>query len=162
MLPGLSMPMMRRRFTESAVLAADGIAIGNMTSGGGLAGSFDGDTAEGTGASRYTGAGDAWLGKTWDTPRKFSRAKAWPHSSQGFSADIADGVAITLSIRGKNGAAPTTPGEGDLIASLATVDGQVSREITGGSFAPAYLHWWLVINGGSDQRLSELELWELL
>lgn len=163
MLPGLSMPMMRRRFTEGAVLITDGTVIGNMTSGGGLARSFNDDTVEGSNASRFVGPTEGWVGKTWPAPRRFSRAIAWSHASSGFTDD-ANGTTITLSMRGKNGAAPAGPSEGDLLATLSTPEAIGSKTITGAGFSAAYLHWWLVINGpaAGDKFCSELQLWELL
>lgn len=88
---------------QAMITQAEGTAIGDMTSAGGLAAAFDGDQTEANAnCATNTGATVCYIGKDWDSgiTRVISGFKAWGSSDQGFQN--IDNANITITLQGSS------------------------------------------------------------
>ncbi len=160
--------MMHRRRARGEVEIPSGVGtpIGGMTSGGGVAAAFDGDTAQTTTTGAYTGPSAAesvmWVGKTFSPGKVFSRAIA--HSlTVGFQSGA--NPTIVLGIYGKNGSAPANATDGTLISdqpSFTDLNASMSQELVSIDLVTAWDHIWLRVDPSANANagVSELLLWE--
>lgn len=131
--------------------------IGNMTQGGGLNAAFDGVIT--TQAWREATVG--WAGVDFgESPRRIDRA-AVSCQSLGFDASGLT-TPVTLTLRGKNGTAPTGPADGTSLGSLSFTDvnGVSTREIASADKATAWRYVWVTVSTGVWAVVSEIALFE--
>lgn len=130
--------------------------IGNMTQGGGLAAVFDGSQAT-AGRNEAT---SGWVGVDLVTPRRIDRASLIPPAN-GFDAS---GLAtsITLTLRAKNGDAPTGPHDGIALGSVSFTDVNAAfpREIISTEKATAWRYVWVTVSTGVWATVAEMALFE--
>lgn len=135
-----------------------GTNIGNMTSGEGLAGAFNGTTGSGAGA--YTTTNPAYVGKTI-TKRVF-KAVWWGVPAQGVIQDANPSTTITLY--GKTGTAPSSATDGTAIGSTTFTDDALNtaHTITSTDNETLWGHIWCAVTatGGVERRCNELEIYE--
>lgn len=153
--------------SEVLVDRTTGTAIGDMTSNGGLAASFDGTTSQALAScSRVAGfPTNGYVGKTWSTAKTFARATVYGSNNQGFLDT--DNRSCTITIRGKNGAAPTDPTDGTSLGSITfndTSNESAGRSITSIDTTTAYDHWFAQIllneEGVGQMNCAEVAWWE--
>ncbi len=102
--------------------AITGTSIGDMTAQGGLAAAFDGDTTQASPVCAVkTGGTGGYIGKTPAAAVNFGRAYIYGSSNDGFDNGTA-GTTITINIRGKNGAAPTSRTDGTVVGTTSFTD----------------------------------------
>lgn len=146
-----------------------GTNIGDMTGNGGLAAAFDGNANQGA-IDCAVKSSDAfgYVGKTLAAPSVFAKATVHGSNNQGFINIVGRGV--TLTMRGKQGAAPSTALDGTSIGSVSFNEGadeSAGREITSTDLSTAWDHIWVRITyaGGTptptNARVGELVLYEL-
>lgn len=140
-----------------------GANIGNMTSGGGLAAAFDGNTAQSAAAAcQRASAVNGYVGKNLSAARVIGKAVLYPNTTSGF---VGSGITCTMSLRASN-SAPTAGTDGTLLASLSFTDtgaGGPSKTLTSSDLATAYKYVWVYITtSDSSVGTSELQLyaWE--
>lgn len=173
-LPGCypSMASAREDLVEVLVDRTTGTNIGNMTGGGNLAASFDGGTSE-TSANSSTRAFDAkpnsqsgYVGKTFGAPKIISRIVIYGSNNQGYISTA--NVSITLTLYGKNGAAPSSATDGTSLGAITftdTTNESVGREIASSDLATAWTHVWVAFstsNSGNSKHFAEIEVYELV
>jgi hypothetical protein len=107
--------------STAVVSGATGTNIGDLTAGGGLAAAFDG-TSNKTGASTAAriGVTNGWIGKTY-SPAKAAFSVAVHGSNNAGHITSAD-PNVTIVLRGKNGAAPSSRTDGTSLGSIAFAD----------------------------------------
>ena len=143
-----------------------GTNIGDMTSNGGLAAAFDGNTNQGISACAVKQATlSSWIGKTLAAPKVFGRMIAYGSNDSGFHG-LSD-PAMTLNVRGKQGTAPASATDGTIIGTLSFTDtGNESAGRTIESTDPDTLwdHIFLEIVAGSGgsgaNTAAELVMYE--
>jgi len=110
-------------------VAISGTSIGDMTAQGGLAAAFDTVTVQTSPNSAVkTGGTGGYIGKTVSPAVNFGRAIIYGSSNDGF--DNAGANTITINIRGKNGAAPTSRTDGTIIGTSSFTDASDSAPHT--------------------------------
>jgi hypothetical protein len=141
-----------------------GTNIGDMTLNGGLAAAFDGVTAQAHGAcaaGNTTGPVDKYVGKTLASPKRFGQAVVYGSNSQGYAGSTPP---INLTMRGKNGAAPSGPTDGTSLGTINftdTTDESVGRVIASTDLNTVWDHIFLVVNDSASESnvyVAELEL----
>lgn len=165
MIPGfMSSMMMAARVPELVLIdRTSGTNIGNMTTGGGLAAAFDGNTsqASGVGARMAAASGSAaYVGKTLATPRVFGSATVYGSNDNGYTGG--GSLTITLTMYGKNGAAPSSPTDGTIIGTLAgftNTSGTNDKTISSSDLSTTWDHLWINIDAsGANTNLYAAEL----
>lgn len=153
---------------EVLVDRTTGTAIGDMTSNGGLAASFDGVASQALlSCSRVAGfPASGYVGKTWAVAKVFSRATIYGSNNQGYFDT--DNRSVNLIIRGKNGAAPSSFSDGTSIGTVTftdTANESAGRAITSTDTTTAWLHWFVQVQlnaaGTAQMNCAEVEWWEL-
>lgn len=171
MASGIIMPRYPALAKKKALVLIDrttGTNIGNMTSAGGLAAAFDGVTSQTSASCALLGsATNAFVGKTLAASRAFGQAVVFGSNNAGYVAG-AGTPAVTLTVYGKQGAAPSSGTNGTALGSISFSD--TSNESTGRTIASTDLgtvwdHLWIyVAQGGSAANMfvAELQLyaWE--
>ena len=111
-----------RTATLTLVDKASGTAIGDMTGNGGLAACFDGTTSQNTVASaiKSSTSNPAYVGKTFSANKVFGKALIYGSNDQGFKG--LSSPSVTINIRGKTGAAPSTWSDGTVIRTVTFTD----------------------------------------
>jgi len=111
---------------------AGSVAIGNMTSGGGLAAAFDGVFSQAAASSaERTGSGtslSSYVGKNFSgaSDQKIQQATIYPSNDGGFvvtaigPGGVYPTVAITLNLRGK-ASAPSSASDGTLLGTSGSI-----------------------------------------
>lgn len=152
--------MFGRTLEQVLVDRTIGTRFGNMTDGSGLAGAYDGNTAQDWGSScRKNNASTGYVGKSYSSAFVFGKAKLYPSTTEGFST-VAN---ITLSIYGKNGSNPANGTDGTLLGTTGLIADTLSPvEILSTDEATAYDRIWLYMSNGGNVSLSEIELYQLL
>lgn len=110
------------QITATAVVpGATGTNIGTLTAGGGLAAAFDGNASK-TGAvcAALLSVTSAYIGKTYSPAKPIASVSISGSSDGGYLSVIAPNVTIVL--RGKNGAAPSSRTDGTSLGSITFVD----------------------------------------
>jgi hypothetical protein len=147
-----------------------GTAIGNMTTNGGLAASFNGNKNQAYAQNSVcqNGNGPAFIGKDWGSgnTKTISGIKIWGSNETGYSGV---GAAINFYLYGSN-SAPTGTADGTLISTLATnladVNGTNALEyLTGIDVTTAYRYHWFTITTPSSVTaqviMCEIEFYAL-
>lgn len=139
-----------------------GTNIGNMTLAGGLAASFDGITNHGAGACSTTTGTTMYVGKTGDAPRFITSVIVYGSNNAGFNSARLGGSPITLTLYGKQGAAPSNSTDGTSLAASSFTDAaneSGGRTLTSSQPQVRWDHWWVTVTKGdpaSNGTLGEL------
>jgi chitodextrinase len=125
-----------------------GSAIGNLTSGGGLAAAFDGTTSQGYAASahNHTSTSDAYIGKDYGANAFIpALARVWATNDVGLKNGSNLPIYTAINVRGSN-TAPSSPSDGTLIGAY----GVLANDIPNGTYldipcfgATAYRYIWV-------------------
>lgn len=155
MLPGGGLPPLNMR-RAILIPAAAGTIFGNMTNNGGHAAAFDGNTSHASGAcAAGTASVDAFIGKSFASPRIFHSAMV--HGSSDFGFFWSGNPGMTLRIYGKKGAAPASAFDGTEVGFFSLTDTgneAAGRAISSNDLHTAWDHIWLAYhNGGSNTAL---------
>lgn len=133
-----------------------GTSFGTLTSNGGLASIFDGNTSQSYTVSGVATSNPSYAGKTHSAAKKFSRAILYGANNLGF---LSYTTSCTLDVYGKNGAAPSGPTDGTVIGTVSftnTNDESGGRSVASLDTSTAYDHWWVTITGGLNHVLTEI------
>jgi hypothetical protein len=152
-----------RVLVETLVDRTSGTAIGDMTVDGGLASAFDGVTNQASNSSaRRASSTSAYIGKTYSAAKRISRVIAWSSNNNGISVN----PPITLKLRGKNGAAPSSASDGTLLGtlSLGSNNTNTGNQITSTDAVSGWTHVWIEIlpNANGNIWCAELVIYEML
>lgn len=130
--------------------------FGNMTRGGGLNAAFDGVAA----SQAWNEATTGWAGVDLVTSRRIARA-AVSCQVNGFDASGLS-TAVTLTLRAKNGAAPSGPNDGTIIGQVSFTDVNAisTREILSNDLVTEWRFVWVVVSTGVWAVVSEIALFE--
>lgn len=131
-----------------------GSTFGNMTAGGGLAASFDGNTSKAyTSCSVNLVTNPAYVGKAFASAQTISQVIVYGASNGGYS-DGSPGSMMTLSVYGK-ATAPASATDGTLLGSLAAfADTDATNPKTIPCSGAAYPYVWAVVSNGSTVAAS--------
>lgn len=142
-----------------------GTIIGNFPGGSVDDAAFDGVTSQASGscAFRLSSSNGGWIGKTLASPAVFGRAVVYGSNDLGFKDG--SGADVTITFRGKTGAAPSGLSDGTVIGTLTftdTSDESAGRTIETTDSSTAWDHIWLFINstGGNDYYIAEIVLYK--
>ena len=150
---------------ETLVDRTTGTNIGNMTSSGGLAAAFDGNTNQ-TGASSASTAGaPGYVGKTYGAGKRISKVIVYGSNNEGYA--FTSNASTTIVLRGKNGAAPASRTDGTSLGSITftdTTNESAPRTITSSDQVTTWLHVFVDIDDGLGSAMicTELEIYELI
>lgn len=131
--------------------------IGTMTKGSGIAGVFDGSVGT-TGYAEFSGG---YAGVNFSSsPQKIDRVEVVP-ATNGFDASGLT-TAIVLTLRAKNGSAPTGPNDGTVLAtaSFTDVNAQTARTLTSSDRVTAWDFVWVTVTTGVWSVIAELRFFE--
>lgn len=108
-------------------LITSGSAIGNMTTDGGLAAAFDGNTEQSRtqGARTAQGTNNGYVGKNLGAGSQISAARVYPSTpNKGFGSKTTDATvyATTIELYGRH-TAPTSPSDGTLLGTASAAAG---------------------------------------
>ena len=105
----------------SIVPGATGTNLGTFTEASGLVSIFDGTTnATGTGSGRISAPTSGYAGKSYSPGKRVAKAVVWGTNNIGF-VNLSD-PNVTLVLRGKTGAAPSSRTDGTSLGSITFVD----------------------------------------
>jgi hypothetical protein len=149
------------------VAGASGTRIGDFTGNGGLAGIFDGITnQDNTGCGYKNLATFGHAGKTFAPGKRIAQAVVWGSNNIGYVVTI--NPTVTLVLRGKIGAAPTSRTDGTLLGSVVFTDSEnesgLPRTILSNDTTTAWDHVWIDFshNGvASNCFFAEIQFTEL-
>jgi hypothetical protein len=145
-----------------------GTNIGNATNGGGLAAAFDGTTSQafGAGAGSSGSVASIWVGKTLTGPKVFGQAIVYGSNDRGFVTGGGT-PAMTINIRGKNGAAPASATDGTIVGTVSafndTTNESAGRTAASTDLVATWDHLFAEIaQGGAAAGMycAEVEFWE--
>lgn len=153
------------RVSESAVSQATGTAIGDMINGGGLAAAFDSTTNQ-AGAScarKSTSTTAAYIGKTYSPTKACTKVEIY--GSNDFGYQHTGTPSITINLRGKAGAAPSSETDGTLLGTISfteTDNESSARTITSSDSWTKYDHIFVEIPTipTNDHFVAELVIYE--
>jgi hypothetical protein len=130
--------------------------IGNMTSGSGLPAIFDSNL----GTTSYAEATSGYAGVNFTGSPKIIDHVEVVSATNGFDASGST-TAITLSLRAKNGSAPTGPLDGTVLASLSFTDvnSQQTKTLTSSNTTTAWDYVWVTAQTGIWAVFAELRIY---
>jgi hypothetical protein len=147
------------------ISGATGTNIGDLTISGGLAAAYDGATntafnscAQGAAIVSPT---DEYIGKNYSSsPKKISGGTIYGSNNGGLCSGF--NGSVTVELRGKNGSAPSTPGDGTLLGSLTFTDTSnesAGRAVSSSDTATEWDYVWHRIQAaqGNASRTSVAE-----
>lgn len=149
-----------RTLVETLFDRTTGTNIGDATSGGGLAAAFDGNNNQANGACAYrNAAANMWVGKTLAAAAPVSKVQTYGSNDVGY-----DGVGanITITLYGKNGAAPANGTDGTSLGTTGSVSESTAGDpkiITSSDTITTYEHVWIYCEGTTNQFIAELEIY---
>jgi hypothetical protein len=146
---------------ETLVDRTLGTNIGNATSNGGLAASFDGTTNQGFSVSSVAVGAIGWVGKTHSAAKVCKKVLVYGSNDAGYSSANAS---CTITLYGKNGGAPSTSTDGTSIGSITFTDTSnesASREIVSTDQVTSFTHWWVEVSSTANIIITELTMYEL-
>lgn len=137
----------------SPISGGTGTNIGDMTSSGGLAAAFDGNTSQNYSSSATTASGGtAYIGKNYSSaPKRIFKAVITGSTDTGIDGGGGAGVSVTLTLRGKNGGAPSGRTDGTLLGQSTVTEGDgLSFTINnGGDLSQLWDYVWMDISHAS-------------
>lgn len=167
-LPGLLLAagLFGREKRETAIPQWVGTPIGGMTAGGGLAAAFDGAGSQTATTGAWTGTGASasimWIGKTF-SPKKVFKKLTVESLTVGYQNQA--NPTITLRVRGKNGAAPTSATDGTIISdtlSFTDTTSVLTHTLNSTDLITAWDHIFLevAVSANRNAGVSEVTMWE--
>ena len=152
--------------TPSSVNTSEGTLFGDMNnaSTGGLGASFDDLTnVSHLQSSQKAGTAQGYVGKSFSSPKRIAKAVVYGSNNLGYKQQ--DNNSVTVSLRAKNGTAPTAAGDGVLLGSVTfndTGNESVGRTITSSDTTTTYGHVWIRVESGTagDVFFGEIKLYE--
>jgi len=143
-----------------------GTNIGDFTGNGGLAGIFDGITNQDNVGAGFKSAAFGFAGKTYSGGKRIAQAVVWGGNNTGYVVSI--NPTVTLVLRGKIGAAPTSRTDGTSLGSISFTDTENEsgnpRTIVSSDTTTVWDHVWIDFshNGvASNCFLAEIQFTEL-
>lgn len=141
-----------------------GTNIGDMTAGGGLTEAFNGTTSTAlVNCCFKTNTTSSYVGKTLASSKVFGQAIIYGSNNDGFKG-IAN-PSVTINIRGKQGAAPSSATDGTIIGTTTFTD--TTNESSGRTIASTDLstQWdhifaQMISTGSGGHAVAELVLYE--
>lgn len=141
----------------SMISRTEGTAIGNMTSGAGLAGLFDGNLSQANPSQPYYPEDFGWGGKSWGTGNEMTVAYAIAYGSSNYGF-YNSGYSVTLSLQGSNDGGTNWSTLGTL---TFTDDGtSTPRKITATVLDNYERHRILIDAASGATKASEFEFYE--
>lgn len=100
---------------------ATGTRIGTFTAQGGLVAAFDGTTSQAVAAGSSDAASPGYVGKDYHlAPFRIERALFWGANNGGYTDT--GSASTTITLRGKNGSAPSSDSDGTSLGSITFAD----------------------------------------
>jgi hypothetical protein len=161
MLPGLAASVVVDRGPAKLIDRTAGTNIGDMTSGGGLAGAFDGVTNQGRSFCARKGSAAAqngWVGKTFGVPTAIDSVTVFGSSDVGY---VDNDPTVTITLYGKTGAAPASGTDGTSLGAITFADTgneSVGRLIASANVASYWAHVWVHLTQPANQGINIGEL----
>jgi hypothetical protein len=154
--------------TATTISGATGTNIGDMTSGGGLAGAFDGTTNQSNAASaQRTGTvANAYVGKNYSaSPKRIAKADIYPSNADHWFSAADGAVNVILTLYGKNGSPPSSHTDGTSLGTTTfSEDATSPRTITSNDTTTSWDYVWMSIATGAGSTgtiyCAELVLYE--
>jgi hypothetical protein len=148
---------------ETLVDRTTGTAFGNLNAFG-LSYAFDGVTNAAGGQCAAKSASGGYVGKTFTSGKKFSRAIVYGANDKGF-VDFGN-PSVTISIYGKNGT-PSNETDGTVLGTITftdTANESSGRTINSTNTTTAYTSLWARVVPSSQEStyVAELTLYELV
>jgi|GEM_PF-7026619 len=143
----------------SAIPAATGKIIGDMTANAGLSSVFDGNTNQSYQDGAQKSGGDGYVGKTFSTAQKISSAEIYSSNNFGFAGGSSGNLEITLY--GKNGSAPLNSTDGTNLGATSTFTDSntlLTKTIISNDMATAWDHIWVRITDSNSQQVRIAEV----
>lgn len=131
--------------------------FGTMTKGSGIPGVFDGAVGT-TGYAEFSGG---YAGVNFSTdPQKIDRVEV-VSATNGFDASGLT-TAIVLTLRAKNGSAPTGPNDGAVLAtaSFTDINSQTTRTLNSPDKVTLWDYIWVSVSTGVWSVIAELRFFE--
>lgn len=151
---------------ETLVDRTSGTAFGDLTSGGGLAASFDGTTNQSNANSSNNASSFGYVGKSYGAGKIYSKVVIYGPNDQGYQTGA--NASHTVKLYAKNGA-PSSGTDGTQIGSITFTDTSnesAGRTITSTDQVNSYTHVWVYHDstgaGAGGIGHAELEIYELL
>lgn len=138
-----------------------GTNIGDMTAAGGIAAAFDGVTSQDRSVCARKGSTanqNGFVGKTFPTPTAIQSFTVMGSNGHGF---VDTNPNTTLTIYGKNGAAPASGTDGTPLGSITFVDTNnesAGRLITSTDQVSYWDHAWVHLTQTDNQGISIAEV----
>lgn len=142
-----------------------GTNIGDMTSAGGLAASFDGNTSQSNGqcsVKSNAGTTGGFVGKDIGTAAPASKVIATTTNNIGFT----NSGSVTLTLYGSN-SSPANPSDGTSLGTNAigsAGSNSTNYTVTSSDTSTAYRYIWVRVasnTGGSDAYCAELAIYTM-
>lgn len=142
------------------------LAINNLLSGGGSAAAFNG-TVDLFSNGAYGGANSVsvvsrGIGKTLASATRISKAIVFGSNGEGFVGSGSN-PSVTLTLYGKQGAAPSTLTNGTSLGSVTFTDTSnesAGRTITSSDTSTFWDHVWIVITTQDNMAIAEIEFYD--
>ena len=140
-----------------------GTNIGNMTSNGGLAAAFDGNTSQAqTQCAANTNQIGGYVSKALAQPAAIDRVIIYGSNNAGYSNGT--NRTITLVLYGKQGAAPSSATDGTILGTLGPFtdipDESAGRTIASSDTDAIWDHVWVGYTAsGGGARCAELQIY---
>ena len=144
----------------SAISAAAGTVIGNMTGDGGLSAAFDGNNTQSYVDTANTSGGDGYVGKSFPTAQRISSVEIYSTDNFGFAGGASGNLVISLY--GKNGSPPANGSDGTLLGETAPfMDSNtlLTKTINSNDMLTAWDHVWVRI---TDSNLQQVRIAEVV
>lgn len=149
----------RSSATTGTIPGGTGTVFGTTPSLNALTAIFDGVTNQaGSACAQATGT-NFYVGKTFSTPKAINKVTCHGSNSSGYIASSNPSVTITLY--GKQGAAPASPTDGTSLGSITftdTANEAAARDITSSDQATLWDHVWINITVGASALIAPAEL----
>ena len=145
--------------SASLIAQGTGTNIGDMTTYGGLAAAFDGETSEiNNNSAAKTSVTAAYVGKNYSGGKAIAKAEVWPTSNVGYAGSASS---ITFNLRGK-ATAPANSADGTLLGTLTISETSSGPATITSSVTTSFAYVWVEITVGSSDDLyfAEVQFYE--
>lgn len=143
-----------RSAVETQYSYSAGTVIGDLNFQGGRNAAFDGNLNKAfASCASYNSVfiTTMYVGKTFTSPRRIGKVIVRGSTDTGYDA-FTGPATITLSLYGKNGAAPTGPTDGTQLGTTSFSDNNLPNEktINSNDLATEFDHLWVAISSGNS------------
>ena len=149
--------------SETQISQGDGTAIGDMTSGGGLAAAFDGNTSQSYTVTANSSGTTGYVGKTLSAPKAISKVDTYSTNNFGYTGGTS-GSPVNISLYAKNGSVPANGTDGTLLGTVSRTESNalLTDTITSSDDTTLYDHVWIYLSqtGSTGCRIGEAEFYE--